>query len=86
MRLIASTLLPALLVVLGATAVACRDRHAGAQADAAASAASSAAPTIVASEIVYNFGKAKQGADVEHVFKVRNEGAGELDIEQAKGS
>jgi hypothetical protein len=49
-------------------------------------AAAGGAPKIAAVEAVFDFGKVKQGQDVEHVFKVRNQGSAELRIEQAKGS
>ena len=44
------------------------------------------APQIAAAETEYDFGKVKQGQDVEHVFKIRNEGKADLLIEKAKGS
>jgi hypothetical protein len=86
MKAIASRLLPALLIALAATLGACRARRGGSHSDAAASAQPSAAPRIVADDAIYNFGKVKQGASVEHVYKVRNQGARELVIDQAKGS
>lgn len=48
--------------------------------------AAGGAPKIVAVEATFDFGKVKQSQEVEHVFKVRNEGSAELRIEQAKGS
>jgi hypothetical protein len=43
-------------------------------------------PKIVAVESSFNFGKVKQGDEATHVFKIRNEGTGELKIEKARGS
>lgn len=40
----------------------------------------SAAPKIALEEREYNFGSVKQGEEVSHVFKIKNEGAGELVI------
>jgi hypothetical protein len=56
--------------------------------DEAAGAAKPAAgvPKIVAVEAAFDFGKAKQGDEVEHVYKIRNQGDGELRIEKARGS
>ncbi len=45
-----------------------------------------AQPKIVAVEGNFNFGKVKQGTSVEHVFKIKNEGKGDLKIEKARGS
>jgi hypothetical protein len=43
-------------------------------------------PRIVAAEPAFNAGKIKQGENVEHVFKVRNEGRSDLTLEKAKSS
>lgn len=43
-------------------------------------------PKIAAAESVFDFGKVKQGVDVEHIFKIRNEGGADLKIEKARGS
>ncbi|HUT76306.1 MAG TPA: DUF1573 domain-containing protein [Polyangia bacterium] len=43
-------------------------------------------PRIVAPEPAFNAGKVKQGENVEHVFKVKNEGQAELVLEKAKSS
>jgi hypothetical protein len=40
----------------------------------------------IATEAKYDFGKVLQGEQVEHVFKIRNEGGAELRIENAHGS
>lgn len=53
---------------------------------ASASAQATGTPQIVAAEPVFEFGKVKLGATVEHVFKVRNAGTGPLAITRAKGS
>lgn len=45
-----------------------------------------AVPKIAAVEPIHSFGKAKQGQNVEHVFKIKNEGQAELRIEKARGS
>ena len=45
-----------------------------------------AAPKIVAVEATHDFGKVSAGESVEHVFKIKNEGEGELRIERAKGT
>jgi len=39
-----------------------------------------AAPKLVVEEYEYNFGKVKEGAEVSHTFKIKNEGAAELVI------
>jgi len=52
----------------------------------AAAGVKSGAPKIVAIEAAFDFGKVKQGQVVEHVFKIKNEGAAELKIEKAHGS
>ena len=44
------------------------------------------APKIASAQPTFNFGKIKQGAKVEHIFKVKNEGKADLIIERAKGS
>ena len=43
-------------------------------------------PKIVALAPTFNYGKVKQGATVEHSFKIRNDGVGDLIIRRAKGS
>lgn len=43
-------------------------------------------PKIVALETKHDFGKVKEGAKIEHVFRVRNQGDGKLVIEKAYGS
>jgi len=43
-------------------------------------------PKIVALGDTFDFGKVKQGAKVEHVFRIRNEGTADLKIEKARGS
>ncbi|MGR3179166.1 MAG: DUF1573 domain-containing protein [Candidatus Anammoxibacter sp.] len=44
------------------------------------------APNISVKEPVYNFGKVYRGIKVEHVFRFKNEGQGELKIEKARTS
>ena len=44
------------------------------------------APKISAVENKFDFGKVKQGSDVVHVFKIKNQGEADLIIEKAKGS
>lgn len=39
-----------------------------------------AAPKLVIEEYEYNFGKVKEGEEVSHTFKIKNEGAAELII------
>lgn len=41
---------------------------------------------IVAAEPVFNFGEVEQGQEVEHIFKIGNQGGEQLDIKRAKGS
>jgi hypothetical protein len=48
--------------------------------------AGTGSPKIVAVESAFDFGKVKQGDEVTHVFKIRNEGTADLMIEKAKGS
>jgi hypothetical protein len=47
---------------------------------------SGATPKIAAVEETFNFGQIKQGTDVEHVFKIKNNGNAELLIKKARGS
>ncbi|MDX9719275.1 MAG: hypothetical protein RBU37_00910 [Myxococcota bacterium] len=44
------------------------------------------APKIVAVQAAYDFGKVKQGEEVSHVFKIRNEGKGDLTLLSARSS
>ncbi len=60
--------------------------HVSPTAEPAASAPQAGAPKIVAAAAIFNYGKIKQGATVEHTFKIRNEGVGDLIIRRAKGS
>ena len=80
-----------LLVGLSLTMLGCDDDASAARpstsaSGASASAAATGTPKIVAAEPVYEFGKVKLGATVEHVFKVKNTGTGPLQITRAKGS
>lgn len=43
-------------------------------------------PKIQAIQPEFDFGKVKQGEDVEHTFKLKNVGTKELVIEKTKGS
>lgn len=43
-------------------------------------------PKIVAVQAEFDFGRVKEGVDVEHVFKIKNEGNADLQIEKARGS
>jgi len=43
-------------------------------------------PQIVAKEVQYNFGKVVEGAQVSHVFEIRNGGKEPLDIERISPS
>ncbi len=63
----------------------------GASGKAAADPASEATahdgtPKIAVEQPVFDFGKVKEGADVEHIFKIQNRGGAELVIERASGS
>jgi hypothetical protein len=48
--------------------------------------AGAGAPKIVAVESAFDFGKVRQGEEVSHIYKIRNEGTAELKIEKARGS
>jgi hypothetical protein len=76
------------LAVLGMLVTSgCRDKHAPDKGDGVASSKPNGlAPKIAAPELTFSFGKVKQGTEVEHVFKIRNEGTAELVIDKAKGS
>lgn len=52
----------------------------------AKAAASTGTPQIAAVEESFDFGKVKQGTDVEHIFKIKNNGNAELRISKARGS
>ena len=43
-------------------------------------------PIITALAAEYNFGQVKQGAEVEHIFKIKNTGDKNLVIERTSGS
>ncbi len=43
-------------------------------------------PKIVVAKADFDFGKVKQGTEVEHVYKIQNKGKADLIIEKAKGS
>jgi hypothetical protein len=58
----------------------------GGAAGKAAAGAEKGAPKILAEQSAYDFGKVKQGATVEHTFKIRNAGNADLKIEKARGS
>ena len=45
-----------------------------------------AAPVITVVEPDFDFGKAKQGAEVSHIYKIKNTGTKELVIEKTHGS
>ncbi len=83
-------LCPALLVAFMATGCdTTGNQRSSATAEPSATAtapATTAAPKIAAVEKVFEFGKVKLGSTVEHTFKVRNDGAGPLHIQRAKGS
>ena len=69
---------------------ACGDRvpEEGAAAGGKASSEETTAgqPKAVAVEPDFDFGEVEEGVNVEHVFKLRNEGNAELAILSAKGS
>lgn len=46
----------------------------------------STAPKISPVELQYDFGQAREGQNVEHIFKIRNTGGRDLVIHKAKGS
>ncbi len=56
------------------------------QRKAATGAVKGGKPKIVIAEDTFNFGKVKEGVDVEHVFKISNKGQAELIIDKARGS
>jgi hypothetical protein len=43
-------------------------------------------PKISPVEPDYNFGRAPEGKNIEHIFKIHNTGGSDLVIHQAKGS
>jgi len=77
-------------VAVAAAGIACESSPAptGAPAGAAASAAVPAgpAPHIVFAETSFDFGNAASGAVLEHEFHFKNDGKGELVLQQPKGS
>jgi hypothetical protein len=74
-------------LLVGMAAGGCRDKHPGDEGDGVASSKPSGQqPKIVAPELSFSFGKVKEGTEVEHVFKIRNEGSAALVIERAQGS
>lgn len=78
-----------LVAVCLACAAACGGKGEGKTGDAGKdepAAKAEGKPKIVAVEAKYEFGKVKQGVDVEHVFKIKNEGDVDLKIDKARGS
>jgi hypothetical protein len=78
-----------LVAVCLACAAACGSKDEGKTGDAGKdepAAKADGKPKIVAVEGKHEFGKVKQGVDVEHVFKIKNEGDADLKIEKARGS
>lgn len=43
-------------------------------------------PVISAVEPEFDFGKVKQGTDVEHIYRIKNTGTADLVIERTTGS
>lgn len=86
MRTLRERALLALCACLVAGACASCSRCGGEKDGAAASAKAAGTPKIAAAESSFDYGKVKQGDVVEHVFRIRNEGDGELKIEKARGS
>ena len=75
----------ALAVVVALATSGCDDAKSN-QGAATASQGAKSSPKISAPAPKHNFGKVKQGKDVEHVFKLRNQGGAPLLIQKAKGS
>ena len=63
-----------------AVAMVCVSAQASAQDGPPEAVTKSAAPKIAMGEREHNFGKVKQGEEVSHTFKIKNEGAAELVI------
>ncbi len=76
-----------LLIVLWAallfTGAACSKK---AEPEQKAPAKAEGKPKIVAVQAEFDFGRVKEGVDVEHVFKIKNAGDANLQIEKARGS
>lgn len=79
------TLALGVVAALAVGAGGCEDQS-GRGAAASSSAAAKPAPKIVALAPKFHFGKVKQGQEVEHVYKIRNDGSTPLLIQKAKGS
>lgn len=76
-----------LLVAVGLTLAACRGEppaEAVAAETGAVASAKAGTPKISADEAVYDFGAIGATDSVEHVFKIRNTGDGELKIERVQ--
>ena len=54
--------------------------------EASPKAAAGGKPQILAEAPDYDFGRAKQGAEVSHIYKIKNVGTKELVIEKTHGS
>lgn len=76
----------ALLALATLLALACSDKSGTAGKTENKAAAPKGAPKITATAQDFDFGKVKEGADVEHVFKITNKGTANLVIESARGS
>jgi hypothetical protein len=85
MRAVPQKLVLAALLGLGLALAAGCGKKAPEAGDASV-AAQAGPPRIVALEASFNAGKVKQGENVEHVFKVKNEGRTDLILEKAKSS
>ena len=75
----------AVLLVALACSLGCKKSESPA-APAKSDTSSAGKPVIFAAETEYKFGTVKQGAEVEHVFKIKNNGAQNLVIEKTTGS
>lgn len=68
------TLIPMLILALAVTAFA------QSQAEKKDSADAKSAPKLVVDNPKFEFGKVKEGEEISHVFKIKNEGTAELTI------
>lgn len=69
-----------LIIALPFSAIAQSSRQDGPQNGAQDGKTKPAAPKLTVDEIEHNFGKVKEGEEVSHTFKIKNEGAAELII------
>ncbi|MCP4676928.1 MAG: DUF1573 domain-containing protein [Deltaproteobacteria bacterium] len=81
-----TTLTMIMVVASAMMSLSCQSRSDEEAPKAVAEQKKTLSPKIVVAKSDFDFGKVKQGTDVEHVYKIQNKGKADLIIEKAKGS